>query len=262
MNYIANIFELWWASLTQTMQDQSMRFPIALVIGAVLACLCWILAGFSARLWNRRFYLNIGLQFLCGIAAVLTLMYTLTFISSDSLAAAVENSLVKWETNAKNDREWTHEAFCRSWDEVAAAGTEPDVHKSPSPRTDPSINLLPMNNPQSKKIVARSHAKCASEHFQNNNPYLATILKPPGSIPDEMLESDLIEWFTANPGTSYPLDRGVGVLVRILKTQAKSQMPEIITYTKRLSGGLFLVTQLLVFLLISFLAYRSISPTR
>jgi hypothetical protein len=256
------MLELWWASLSQTMQDQSMRFPIALVLGAVLACLCWILAGYSARLWNRQFYLNIALNLLCGFAALLTLVYTLTFASSDSLVAAIDNSLMKWETQAKNNREWRQEAFCRSWDEVAAAGTEPDVTRSPSPRTDPSINLLPMNNPQSNIIVARSHANAANEQFQAENPYLSSILRPPGSVPDEMLEADLIEWFTANPGTSYPLERGIKILVSILNNQAKSQMGEVITYTKRLSLGLFLVTQLAVFILISVLAYRSISPTR
>jgi hypothetical protein len=262
MNYTADMLEIWWATLSHTMKDQTMRFPIALVLGALLAGVFWLLAAYSARLWNRRFYLNMGLQLLCGLAAILTLLYTLTFASSDSLVSAIDNTLLKWETTAKNDGEWKHEAFCRAWDEVAAAGTEPDVTKSPSPRTDPSINLLSMNNPQSKIIVARSHANSANEQFRAQNPYLSSILKPPGSVPDAMLEADLIEWFTSNPGTSYPLERGVNVLVTILKNQAKSQMSEVITYTKRLSLGLFLVTQLVVFILISFLAYRSISPTR
>jgi hypothetical protein len=262
MNYLIDMLELWKASLSETMRDNSMRFPIAAVLGLILGAICWILAGYSARLWNRRFYLKVGLQILCALASLLTIVYTLTFASSDSLNAAVENQLLRWQNEARNDAEWRTETFAKAWDEIARAGTEPDVKKSPSPRTDPSITILPLNNPLSKIIVARSHANAASEYFQKKRPYLASILKPPGSIPDELLEDDLIKWFTENPGSAYPHERGVDVLVRVLKSEAAAQMEPIITYTKRLSLGLLLVTQLLVFTLISVFAYRSIIPTR
>lgn len=262
MNYIGEMLEIWWISLSETMRDQTMRFPIAMVLGAVLACLFWILAAYSARLWNRRFYLNIGLQILCGVTAVLTLIYTLTFVSSDSIKSAVREKLTRWESKAKNDAEWQNEAFKRAYDEVARTGSEPTVKKSPTPRTDPSITSLPMTTPQSKMVVARSHAFSALEYFESECPYLSSILKAPGSVPDEILEADLVDWFTKNPGTSYPQERGVSVLLRILTNEAEKQIEPVVRYTKRLSLGLFLVTQLFVLILIAILAYRSIRPTR
>jgi hypothetical protein len=256
------MLDLWWASLSQTMQDHTMRFPVAFALGAVLGGFCWLLAAYSAKLWNRRYYLNIGLQVLCGGAALLTLLYTLTFASSESLEQAVQNRLTRWESEAKNDAKWRHEIFCKAWEEVARAGTEPDVRPSPSPRTDPAITTMSLNNPLTKMTVARVYGNEAGHYFALKCPYLATILKPPGNIPDEMLQQDLIEWFTQNPGTNYPAERGLGVLVKVLNTQASSQMDPIVTYTKRFSLGLFLVTQCLVFGLIALLAYRSIKPTR
>lgn len=261
MNYAAEMLEIWWLSLSQTMRDQTMRFPMALVIGVLLAGVLWLLAAYSARLWNRRFYLNVGLQVLCGIAAVLTLFFTLTFASSDSLKEAVRQRLDKWEYKAKNDAVWKDEAFKRAYDEVAVSGSETTVKKSPTPRTDPSITTLPMNNPNTKKIVARSHAFSALEYFNQECPYLASVLNAPGSIPDDILNEDLIDWFTKNPGTSYPQERGISVLLKILKNQGEKQIEPVVSYTKRLSLGLFIVTQFVVFALIALLAYRSIRPT-
>ena len=58
MQYTVELLELWWASLAATMKDRSLVFPISVVLGAFAGVICWMLAAYSARLWNKRFYLK------------------------------------------------------------------------------------------------------------------------------------------------------------------------------------------------------------
>jgi hypothetical protein len=260
MQYTTDLLELWWASLAATMKDRSLAFPISVAIGAVAGIVFWILAAYSARLWNKRYYLKPGLQALCAIAAVLSVLCALTFASSNNIAQAVKSRLSVWSESVVMESEWQDEAFKDAWDEVAKAGIEDGVTLSPSPRTDTSINTLPTNNPGTKNIVAKVYAHAALIQFRKQNPYLATVISPPGEIPSEILTQDILAWFTANPGQSYPAPRGVQVVVRMLEDLSGKQVEPVAAYTRRLSLALFIITQAIVFLLIGWFAHRSNRP--
>lgn len=260
MQYTVELIELWWATLTATMKDSSLAFPISLVLGAIAGIGFWMIAAYSARLWNKRFYLKPGLQVLCGIAAILSVVYALTFASSKNTEEAVRNRLAVWQEKAVNDQSWQDEAFKDAWDAVAKSGLEDGVTLSPSPRTDPNINTLPMSHPATKNTVANAYAHSALNQFKTENPYLASILSPPGDIPGDILKQDILEWFTGHPGQSYPAPRGVQVVVRMLQDLAGKQIEPVAAYTKRLSLALFVITQILVFAAIGWFAYRSNRP--
>lgn len=260
MQYTIELLELWWASLTATMKDETMAFPISLLIGAAAGVLCWFLAAKSAALWNKRYYLKVGLQILCAIAALLSIVYALTFVSTRNTAQAVKERLVTWKEQAIADQEWQGEIFKDAWDAIAKTGLDPNVTVSPSPRTDPSIRLLPMATGEIRKLAVRVYANAALSQFNLQNPYLASILSPPGEIPGEILDQDLVSWFNDNPGQIYPLSRAVKVVVRWLEDMAKQQAEPVATYTCRLSLALFFITQILVFTAISWFAHRSNRP--
>lgn len=260
MQYTTDLLELWWASLAVTMKDRSLAFPISVAIGAVAGIVFWILAAYSARLWNKRYYLKPGLQILCAIAAILSVLCALTFASSDNIAQAVKFRLGAWSEKVVAESEWQDEAFKDAWDEVAKAATEEGVTLSPSPRTDSGIHLLPTNNPGTKNIVAKVYATAALAKFRQQNPYLATVISPPGEVPGDILTQDLLSWFTENPGQSYPAPRGVQVVVRMLEDLSSKQVEPIAAYTRRLSFVFFIIIQAIVFLMIGWFAHRSNRP--
>ena len=260
MQYTVELLELWWASLAATMKDRSLAFPISVMLGAFAGVACWMLAAYSARLWNKRFYLKLGLQILCGFAALLSVVYAITFASTKNTAEAVRNRLAVWQEKAIIEQKWQDDAFKDAWDAVANTGLEPGVTLSPSPRTDSSISKLPMSHPTTKNTIANAYAHSALILFNAQNPYLASILSPPGEIPGDILKQDILVWFSAHPGEPYLAPRGVEVVVKMLQDLAGKQVDPVASYTRRLSLALFVITQLLVFGAIGWFAHRSNRP--
>jgi uncharacterized protein YneF (UPF0154 family) len=260
MQYTVELLELWWACLTAAMKDRSLAFPISLVLGALIGGLFWWLAAMSARLWNRRYYLKTGLQILCGIAALLAVVFAVTFASSKNMEDAVKIRLQQWKEAALSDSDWQDECFSEAWDAVAELGHEADVHLSPSPRTDKSLRLLSMGHPESRSAVARTYASMSLHRFEKDRPYLASILTPSGEIPKDRIDTSMIGWFRENAGQPYPLEQGVIVAVGMLEDGAKQQTEAVAAYTRRLSLALFLITQLIVFITIGYFAHRANRP--
>lgn len=260
MQYTVELLELWLACLSAALKDRSLAFPISLFIGALTGGLFWWLAAMSSRLWNKRFHLKIGLQILCGIAAVLAIVFAVTFSSSYKMGDAVKIRISAWTDDIKLDAEWSNEVFCDAWDEVARLGHEADVRMEPSPRTDPSIRLISMGHPESKKAVVRTYVKASFEKFAEDHPYLNSIISPTSEIPEKRLTASTLGWFRDKPGEAYPLSEGVNVVVTMLEEQAKDQVLEVAAYTRRLSIALLLITQFPVFALIAFFAHRANKP--
>lgn len=260
MEYTIEYIELWWACVSSAMKDHSLAFPISLFIGALAGGLFWWLAAQSARLWNQRYYLNIGLQILCGTAAMLAVVLAITFSSSKYMEDATKIRLNIWKLDTANNEEWKQEAFCDAWDAVAKVGQEADVRVEPSPRTDPTIQSLSMGNPESKKAVIRTYVSSALTKFATDCPYLNGIINPSAEIPEERLNYSLQSWFTDNPGTAFPAEQGVGVVVTMLEDEAKDKVGSVAAYTKRLSLALFAISQIVVFGVIAFIANRSNRP--
>lgn len=260
MQYTTELLELWWACLTAAMKDRSIAFPISLVIGALAGGLFWWLAAMSARLWNRRFHLKLGLQILSGVAAFLAIILALTFTSSRHMEAAVKIRLNQWKHQIVNNADWRQNVFCDAWMEVAKLGNEPEVREEPNPITDPSIKAMSMGHPESKKAVIRVYVSSAMEQFRKERPYLCGIINPEADIPEDRLNASLISWFQDHPGEPYPAEQAVEVVTVWLEYGAKQQVEPVAAYTKRLSLALFMISQLIVFGTIAFFAYRSNRP--
>jgi hypothetical protein len=260
MQYTIEYLELWWACVASSMKDNSLAFPISLVLGAIAGGLFWWLAAQSARLWNQRYTLNLGVQVLCGVAAMLAVILAITFTSSRHMEAAAKVRLNIWKQETENNQEWKNDAFCEAWDAVARTGQEADVRVEPSPRTDPTLQSLSMGHPESKKAVIRTYVASALKKFAKESPYLHGIINPSPEIPEERLNFSLQSWFTDHPGTPFPAEQGVAVVVTILEEEAKGKIEAVASYTKRLSLALFVITQLIVFGVIAFVANRSNRP--
>lgn len=261
MQYTVELLELWWACLTAAMKDRSLAFPVSLVLGAVIGAIFWWLAALSARLWNRRFYLKPGLQVLCGVAALLAVIFSITFASSKNMEDAVKIRLQQWKEKAVVDTDWQNESFCDAWDAVAKLGHEPDVRLSPSPRTDKSLNLLSMGHPESRRAVTTTYASASLKRFEKDRPYLASILSPSSEIPKDRIDTSMINWFRDHAGQPYPLEQGVLVAIGMLEDSAKQQTEAVSAYTQRLSLALFLISQLIVFITIGYFAHRANRPS-
>lgn len=263
MQYTVELLELWWACLMAAMRDQSLAFPISVFVGLVLGALFWWLSAQSARLWNRRFHLKPALQILCGFAALLAVVFAMTFISAKNIETAINNSTGQWKDFLLSDEnsEWRSAAFYRAWDAVAETRTEPTVTRSNNPRVTGENRVLPMTHPDAKQAVVVSYVDAARDNFEIRHPYLHSILLSDknNDVPKDLINQSIVEWFREND-TPYPVERAIALLADHIVSVAKAEAPAAAEYTRRISIALFLATQLLVFIIIAIVAHRSNRP--
>jgi len=260
MQYTIDYLELWWACLTVAMKDRSLAFPISIVVGGLIGALFWWLATQWTKLWNKRYQVRVGLQVLCGFTLLLTIIFSVTFASSKNLEEVIKFRLQEWKKTALEDQDWAKECFCDAWDAVAKLGHEPGVRLSPSPRTDSSLRVITMSHAESKAAVSRTYATKALRRFESSSPYLASILRPATEIPKERINLSMLSWFTDHPGQSYPLEEGMNVALGMLQDQAKQEVDDVAAYIQRMSVCLFLIIQIVLFVIIALFAHQANRP--
>jgi hypothetical protein len=260
MQYTIDYLELWWACLTVAMKDRSLAFPISIVVGGLIGALFWWLATQWTKLWNKRYQVRVGLQVLCGFTLLLTIIFSVTFASSKNLEEVIKFRLQKWKETALGDQDWTKECFCDAWDAVAKLGLEASVRLSPSPRTDSSLRIITMSHAESKTAVSRTYATKALKRFESDSPYLASILSPAAEIPKERIDLSMLSWFMDHPGQGYPLEQGMNVALGMLQDKPKQKVDDVAAYIQRMSVCLFLIIQIILFVIIALFAHQANRP--
>ena len=263
MNTLIELLEIWSSCFTAALKDRSLAFPISVVVGLALGGLFWWIAALSAALWNKRFHMKVGLQVLCGVAALLAVLFAITFVSAGNMEQVIVNRINVWQGKVLSDQHnaWKAETFYRAWDAVADAKTEPTVTKSNNPRLTGKDRLLAMDSPDARQAAIRVYVNATKDRFQLDQPYLHYLLfaNRASEMPVQLMNQSLVEWFRDNSG-SYPLTRAVDLLARYTSQIAKEEAVAAAEYTRRLSVALFLTTQMLVFVIIALVAYRSNKP--
>jgi hypothetical protein len=170
----------------------------------------------------------------------------------------------RWKDHALSDanQEWRNESFYRAWDAVADTKAEPTITRSNNPRINNQDKLLAMGNPDSRQAVLRVYVDASRENFQAAHPYLSAILFSGRSndVPKERMDQSIVDWFRQNRDKPYPMEIAIQLLTDHITEVAKQEAAAAADYTRRLSVALFLITQLLVFVIIGFVAYRSNRP--
>ena len=265
MNTLIELLEIWGSCFMAAVKDRSLAFPISVVVGLALGGLFWWLAALSASLWNKRFHMKVGLQVLCGIAALLAVLCAITFVSVGNMEQVIVNRINVWQSKVLSDSAiytaWRTETFYRAWDAVAETKTDPTVTKSNNPRLTGKERLIAMGAPEAKQATIRVYVDATKERFQQDQPFLHSLLftDQAGEVPARLMDQSLVEWFRGNSGP-YPLGSAVNLLARHTSQIAKGEAVAAAEYTRRLSIALFLATQMLIFVIIALVAYRSNKP--
>jgi len=209
--------------------------------------------------------MKVGLQVLCGAAALLAVLCAITFVSAGNMEHVIVNRINVWQSEVLSDSakytEWKAETFYRAWDAVADTKTEPTATRANNPRLTQNERLIAMGSREAKQAVIRVYVNATKERFQLDKPYLHYLLfaNQASEVTVELMNQSLVEWFRGNTGP-YPLARAVDLLARHTSQIAKGEAVAAAEYTRRLSIALFLATQMLIFVIIALVAYRSNKP--
>lgn len=240
------------------------NFFLTVLIALALGGLCWFLATQYTKLWNLRYNATFRLQILCAIAALLTVLFTIAFVSLDYAKEIARERLNQWHATIKSDRKFLNETFVRAYYEVKNRRLErfdPRLHPPP-----PSPNArVPLTNQRTMIFVGQLYADAALANFRKTNPFLSGIIMPANAdVPAPIIAADINRFFAVHRGEKNPtylLDNGVDMAAGLFASNLEAQTPKVVTKARRWITLLFLLVQMIPFGLIGYSAYMDLKST-
>jgi hypothetical protein len=224
-----------------------------ILIGIILAVLCWVVCNYYTRLWNKKYHLTFTHHVLCGVAGLFTFLFVITFSGLIYLKEVSIVILNVWSTQILNDNEWAANTFQTAFYKVKENGLE-NFENIPLPGKTGSH--IPVNNKKSKEQCAIIYTSEACNNFDKKYPFLSKIIWTSSKVPEEVIKKDMYEYFKTNP--AYPPQRAIELASNYIKEGLIQQTPRVVTFARLILIVLFIFVQLIPFGLIGYSAYRDI----
>jgi hypothetical protein len=250
---LADLLAILIASIPIYLARNPVGFRLAVLVGAVLAGLCWYLCAVYARLWNKRFHVTLAHHALCAFASICTLFFAILFASLEHTKDAALASIDLWKFQLNSDRAWAAGTFARAYEQVRRTGLE-DFSNVPPPGSPNSF--IPTTHDRSRQIAATTYANEACRHFDAKRPFLSKVVWSSPGIPSETIFRDVHSWHQKNP--NYPPSRAIEIAAIQIKGGLEPQVPRVVYLSRVAVVILFLVVQAMPFGLIGWAAYRDI----
>ena len=232
------------------------EFAVTLVIAFVLAGLGWYGAANYSKLWNLQFRTTATHAILCLVAAILTFVFVVLFVSFKYTQEAAESSIEAWGSGVVKDDAFLESVAQRGYDEVKKLGIEdfskPTLHGG-----------YPIEKPESKKKNAEVFASSTIEYFIHNHPFLSKIVWSKETVPQQTVErivARIIQFFDSKQ-ESLPAKIEVQFAVDELKPLLREGAIRVVPIARGIIVALFLLVQLLPFGLIGWAAWRDLKVT-
>jgi hypothetical protein len=255
MGGLRDFFYILFDCIAKLEHDAFRTFLFTLTIGILLGIGSWILCSLYSRLWNLRYRITITHHILCGIAALLTILFTLSYVSLRYTKDIAYSIIDGWQQEIKSDLRWHSKTFRSAYDKVKMLGVE---NFSRYPHPNEGGRLMPLTKSVSRKTVATIYATKAVQHFKSSHPYLGMILRAYPDISIQIINDDVDRFFAAHPGGTYSTEDAVDLAAKHIKSGLDIQVPRVVTISRELIVILFLLVQFIPFGLIGLAAYRDV----
>ena len=243
-------------------QHSAAGFMLLVVIAILLGGLCWYAATQYTKLWNLRYTPTPAAHSLCAIAAVLTMLFTVAFVSLDYAKKIATDHVNSWHKAIRTDRKFLNDTYVGVYYAVKNQGVERFDQRNPPPE-DPKSSI-PMNTDQTRVFVGKYYADASVKHFRRTNPLLSRLIWPGNEgVPVEVIHQDMNTFFDSHRGqkVNYNLNHGVDIAADMFRKNLETQAPEVVTKTRWRITFLFLLVQLIPFGLIGYSAYEDLKYT-
>jgi len=255
MSLISDLFSLIVDCLGRLYSDQVTLFLYSLTGGVALGCVCWLSCSYFSRLWNLQYRVTLTHHVLCGGAALITILFTIVFVSLQYTKEAAQAAIITWQKQIQIDHVWAKKTFIKAYEEVKALGLE-DFSLHPHPNQ--GGQLIPSSKEQTRTTVATVYADEAVRHFNKSYPFLGWILKAEAGLPAQKIKSEITQFPTVNPGGIYNLENAIKLAAQYIRHDLDQQVPGVVFLSRLFILILFGVVQSIPFGLIGFAAYKDL----
>nr|VFK21435.1 MAG: hypothetical protein BECKLFY1418C_GA0070996_109313 [Candidatus Kentron sp. LFY] len=245
---IQGFFSLLFNLVGELWKRGGIEFWGAFAVGILLAGAAWWLASYVAFNFNRQFSMHPKHHIYCGIAAVLTLVFTLLFFAFKFTGAVAEQAVSEWQAAIRVNTDWKNETFSKAYDAVyelktPQGGQLEDFSQRPHPNIGGT--LIPTNYPPSQQAVAKVYGASAVKHFKEMFPFLSLILWAKSEQAEQAVIADMERLFSTGIPT-YDLDQAVRLTSTMIRDVLKAQAPRVIIISRIVLIIAFLLIQALV----------------
>jgi len=255
MILVKDLFDLLIKCVERFQSSDFTSFRNVIILGIFMGTVCWIACSYYSRLWNLKYRIKLTHHILCGIAAILTFIFTLLFMSLTYTKEAAYAVIAVWQHDINADLYWGNKTFQKAYDEIKALGVE-DFTNYPSPAE--GGKLIPISQNKSRETWTTVYTTEAIQHFKEKHPYLSKILWAESEIPAQVIRDDIERFFKSNPGTSYSAKEAINLAAKYIKQGLDDQVPRVVPISRMVVTILFFLTQSIPFGLIGYAAYKDI----
>ena len=241
-------------------REQTGSFLLSILVAILLGAGCWWACTHYTRLWNLQFHATVVHHALCGMAAILTILFTVAFAGLSQAKEVARRKIDAWHQDIRKDRPFGQKLYRQVYYDAQRAGLEvfkPNEHFPPGhPKS-----LMPLHHMQTRIHTSKVYGDAACASFRERYPFLSRVIWPSGEIPLDVVNADMQQWFAKNPNGIYQLNRGIDLAAEQIQKALGPNTPKVVTTARRYATFLFLLVQALPFGLIGYAAYRDLKET-
>jgi hypothetical protein len=258
MAYLSDFVGFCLATFGLFAQSGPFALTLSILAGLVLAAICWFVAVNYTRLWNTRYRPGAIHYVLCGIAAFITLLSTVAYFALDHSQDAAKNQIEKWKNALKQNQAFTdREMIAAYWAEDKAGLVDRTVFPPPGTPQFQAKPQYPSGTEAGERIAAKIWAEAAVKNYQDNNPFLSSLILPVRK-PADIWYADEKAYRTKNPGQLYYVENGLAAVAAAMRDDIAKQAQRLIPETRTALVLVFFFVQLVPFSLLGWAAYRDI----
>ena len=262
---IADFFLLLIKLVAQLWRESHAQFIGICILGIVLGGLAWWLTSWVAHNYNRQFSFHPQHHVYCGVAATITLLFTLLFSAFQYTGEVAEDMVKKWKADIMEDRKWSADTFRQAYEAVYelrdASGKQLENFAGhPHPDTGQS-NVIPTNYQESRQTAAQTYANGAVAHFRSHHPFLSKVLWAHAGLAKEVITKDMERVFGSGAHT-YLVQDAIQLASEQIRLGLKKQVPRIVVISRIVLVIGFILVQALTFYLLRRAALAKIPENR
>ena len=192
---------------------------------------------------------------LCGMAALFTTLFTVTFYAVGFLRPIVNEMIDKWSEELLENNDFHTQTYEIAYYAVKELSPK-DFEGIPEPGKKGTYILF--RNDRMRQVCVETYVSEACKDFSTLHPFLDKMLSALPGLSEKDINDDITDYFKQHPGEMYPLNRAIEISARYIREGLLEQSPKTVRKTRWLLVMLFIAVQLIPFGTIGYYAYKDL----